>query len=82
MYCGGMLKGVLMIAVGLAAFPGLFLAGMIFKMGLERSLELYGVPFTVIAGLGLLPVLLSIGFLFDRQEQRKKESETWREDRQ
>lgn len=52
----------------LLAFPGLFLFAIIVRLGLQQSYEVYGAGFTIIAGLGVLPVLLAIGFLFDKQQ--------------
>lgn len=60
---------VAMIGVLLLLAPvGLVLAAIVFRLGLERSYEIYGPAFTVIAALGLLPCLLAIGFLFDKRQ--------------
>lgn len=71
-YVVGMLKAVFALIIVLTAPVGLFLTGFLLKLGLESCLETYGVPLTIIAGLGPMPVLVAIGFLFDRQEQRKQ----------
>lgn len=67
----------LVLLLLLLAPVGLVMVGIVLKLGLERSYEIYGPAFTIMAGLGLLPVLLAIAFLFDRQEQRKQPPAPW-----
>lgn len=45
--------------------------GLLLKMGLETSLERYGTTATVFMGLSLTPLLVVLGFLFDRRQDRR-----------
>lgn len=66
---------VFLAAIGallLLAPVGLILFAVIVRLGLEESYEVYGPVFTLIAGLGVVPCLLAIGFLFDRQQTRRQ----------
>ena len=73
------MKSLYIATVTLLAPVGLFLIGILLKLGIEQSLTLYGTTFTVIAGLGFLPVCLGVAFLFDKQEAAKSAPEDqWR----
>jgi hypothetical protein len=64
--------GVLALLVAVTALPGLALVAIVLRLGFERSYELYGPTFTIIAGLGLVPVLACFAFLLDRRERQSR----------
>ena len=53
------------LVVGLQCV-GVYLSASIYRLGLIQSLEANGATYTFISGLGLVPLLISLAFLFDR----------------
>lgn len=67
-------RKLFLVAIGallLLAPVGLILFAIIVRLGLEQSYYVYGPTFTVLAGLGVVPCLLAIGFLFDKRQERQ-----------
>ena len=60
-----------------AAIIGTILAANIFKLGIQEGFEIYGEVFTFISALGLLPLLLGVGSLFDRAQRMSREARKW-----
>lgn len=51
-----------------SVFIGGILSANIYRMGLEQSYGVYGPIFTFISGVGLVPLIVSIAFLFDKRQ--------------
>lgn len=62
------LAAVLLTPVAVICFS------ILLKLGIESSLERYGMWTTAFMVLSLTPLLVVLGFLFDRRQDRKSDS--------
>jgi hypothetical protein len=53
------------IVFAISVVVGFFIAANVFRLGLEVTLERSGAVWTIISGLSLLPLALSLAFLVD-----------------
>lgn len=74
-----MKASVLLVVAAIVLTPIAVISfGLLLKLGIESSLVRYGTGATIVMGLSLTPLLIVLGFLFDRRQDRKPDN---REDR-
>lgn len=54
--------------IAAVVLSGFVLSLNLVRLGLTQSLDLYGAPFTVISGLGVVAVFLALASLADRHQ--------------
>ena len=61
----GVMRTLVLVLIIVATFTGFFLSMNVYRLGLEAMLAKDGATWTIISGLGLVPVLVVLAFLFD-----------------
>ena len=70
-YGVGMKPTVLLVLVALVLLPlGFISFGILMKLGVEASLQRYGTAGTLGMVATIVPLLIVLGFLFDRRQGR------------
>ena len=71
-YGGGMKARFWLVLAAVVLTPlGFISFGILMKLGIEASLQKYGIEGTVGMVATIVPLLIVLGFLFDRQAERQ-----------